>query len=141
MSSEQTNRATSRSVVEYLAKQETKANEEMEVSILSNVPNAKVLEDQVCFSSNTTSEQVQEDQVALSSTEVVPENFNNNKNKKSGHQVGNDNLSSDEPHQSYSVETRKAWCTLKSTLASNLDILVLGSNKMDATLSSIERDL
>ena len=79
MSSEQTNAATSSLVVEYLAKQETKTNGEMEVSISGNVPNAKVLEDQACFSSNTASEQVQEDQAALSSTEVVPEN------KKAGH--------------------------------------------------------
>ena len=61
MSSEQTNAATSSLVVEYLAKQETKTNGEMEVSISGNVPNAKVLEDQACFSSNTASEQVQED--------------------------------------------------------------------------------
>ena len=100
-----------------------------------NVPNAKVLEDQACFSSNTASDQVQEDQAALSSTEVVPEN------KKAGHQLENDNLSSDEPHQSYSVETRKAWCTLEFALASNLDISVSGSNKMDTTLGSIERNL
>ena len=111
MSSEQTNAATSSLVVEYLAKQETKTNGEMEVSISSNVPNAEVLEDQACFSSNTASDQVQEDQAALSSTEVVPEN------KKAGHQLENDNLSSDEPYQSYSVETRTAWRTLESTLA------------------------
>ena len=92
MSSEQTNAATSSLVVEYLEKQETKINEEMKVSISGNVPNAKVLKDQACFSSNTSSEQVQEDQAALSSTEVVPEN------KKAGHQLENDNLSSDEPH-------------------------------------------
>ena len=111
MSFEQTNVATSSLVVEYLAKQETKTNGEMEVSISGNVPNAKVLEDQACFSSNTASDQVQEDQAALSSTEVVPEN------KKAGHRLENDNLSSDEPHQSYSIETRKAWRTLESTLA------------------------
>ena len=111
MSSEQTNAATSSLVVEYLAKQETKTNGEMEVSISGSVPNAKVLEDQACFSSNTASDQGQEDQAALSSTEVVPEN------KKVGHQLENDNLSFDEPHQSYSVETRKAWHTLESTLA------------------------
>ena len=49
MSSEQTNVAISSLVVEYLAKQETKTNEEMKVSISGNVPNAKVLEDQACF--------------------------------------------------------------------------------------------
>ena len=54
-----------------------------------NVPNAKVLEDQACFSSN--SEKVQEDQAALSSIEVVLEN------KNVGHQLENDNLSSNEP--------------------------------------------
>ncbi|KAJ9678089.1 hypothetical protein PVL29_022852 [Vitis rotundifolia] len=64
MCSEQTNAATS-GLVEYPAKQETKTNEEMKVSISSNVPNAKVLEDQACISSNTASEQVQEDQAAL----------------------------------------------------------------------------
>ncbi|KAJ9678851.1 hypothetical protein PVL29_020903 [Vitis rotundifolia] len=63
-------------------------------SFSGNVPNAKVLKDQACFSSNTASEQVQEDQAALSITEVVPEN------KKAGHQLENDNLGSDEPHQS-----------------------------------------
>ena len=63
------------------------------------------------LASQATNDQVQEDQAALSSTEVVPEN------KKAGHQLENDNLSSDEPHQSYSVETRKAWRTLESTLA------------------------
>ena len=73
MSYEQTNVAISSMVVEYLAKQETKTNEEMKVSISGNVPNAKVLEDQACFWSNTTSEKVQEDQAALSST-IVPEN-------------------------------------------------------------------
>ena len=65
MSSEQTNVATSSLVVEYLAKQETKTNEEMKVSISGNVPNAKVLEDQASISSNIASEQVQEDQTAL----------------------------------------------------------------------------
>ncbi|KAJ9680306.1 hypothetical protein PVL29_019582 [Vitis rotundifolia] len=64
MCSEQTNAATS-GLVEYPAKQETKTNEEMKVSISGNAPNAKVLEDQACISSNTASEQVQEDQAAL----------------------------------------------------------------------------
>ena len=63
-----------------------------------NVPNAKVLENQACFSSDTTSEKVQEEQVALSSIEVVLEN------KNVGHQLENDNLSSDEPHRIYSVD-------------------------------------
>ena len=87
-----------------------------------NVPNAKVLEDQACFSSDTASEKVQEEQAALSSIEVVLEN------KKVSHQLENDNLSSNEPHQSEFVETKKAWCTLESALASNLDISVSGSN-------------
>ena len=65
MCSEQTNAATSSIVVEYPAKQETKTNEEMKVSISGNVPNAKVLEDQASISSNIASEQVQEDQTAL----------------------------------------------------------------------------
>ena len=65
MCSEQTNAATSSIVVEYPAKQETKTNEEMKVSISGNVPNAKVLEDQASISSNIASEQVQEDQAAL----------------------------------------------------------------------------
>ncbi|KAJ9680295.1 hypothetical protein PVL29_019573 [Vitis rotundifolia] len=65
MCSEQTNAATSSLVVEYPAKQETKTNEEMKVSISGNVPNAKVLEDQACISSNIAREQAQEDQAAL----------------------------------------------------------------------------
>ena len=56
-----------------------------------NVPNAKVLEDQACFSSDIASEKVQEDHAALSSIEVVLEN------KNVGHQLENDNLSSNEP--------------------------------------------